>query len=40
MQGGLGGIKNPYPSRKPGEERVHYTGSCESTVIPSTQRES
>lgn len=40
MQGGLGGIKNPYSSWKPGEEWIHYTGSCESTVIPSTQGES
>lgn len=39
-QGGLGGVKNSYFSWKSGEEWIHYIGSCESTVIPSTQGES
>lgn len=40
VQGGLGGIKNPNPGWKFGEEWVYYTGSCESPVISSTQRKS
>lgn len=29
-----GGVKDPCSGGKPGEERVHYPGSCKPPVIP------